>query len=98
MTTSADNFLTVHEAVAKSLYDNGVGVVFGLMGDANMFMVDSYIRNCGGRYVAAANEAGAVMMAMGYALASSKVGVCSVTHGPAMTNTITGLIEGVKGS
>lgn len=89
--------MKVYQTIARTLSENGVDVMFGLMGDANMFMVDSYIRDCKGRFVPAANEAGGIAMALGYALASGKPGICSVTHGPAMTNTLTGLIEGVKG-
>lgn len=88
----------VHQAIARALVDNGVDTIFGLMGDANMYMVDSFIRDCGGRFVSAANEAGAVMMALGYASLSGRPGICSVTHGPGLTNTITGLVEGVRGS
>lgn len=90
--------LKVHQAVARAIFDNGIRTLFGLMGDANMFMVDSFIRDCGGKYIAAAHEAGAAFMALGYAAASGKMGVCSVTHGPAMVNTLTALTHGVRAS
>ena len=90
--------LKVHQAIARALADNGISTLFGLMGDANMYMADSFVRDYGGSYVAAAHEAGAALMALGYSSISGQVGVCTVTHGPAMTNTITALIEGVKGS
>ncbi|MCO5066833.1 MAG: thiamine pyrophosphate-binding protein [Rhizobiaceae bacterium] len=61
-------------------------------------MVDSFTRHCGGRFISAAHEAGAVLMALGYSLISGKVSVSSVTYGPGVTNTITALVEGVKGS
>jgi len=35
-------------------------------------------------------------MALGYASVSGKVGLATVTHGPALTNTLTALAEGVK--
>jgi acetolactate synthase-1/2/3 large subunit len=89
---------TVHQALARSLFENGVDTLFGLMGDANMFMVRSYIQECGGRFIAAGHEAGAALMALGYASACSKPGICSVTHGPAMINTVTALAHGVKAS
>ena len=85
-----------HQAIAQALSDNGVDTLFGLMGDGNMFMCDSFARDCGGTYVAAANEGGTVLMALGYAGASGRVGVASVTHGPGLTNTITPLVQGVK--
>jgi acetolactate synthase-1/2/3 large subunit len=94
---SNSNSMKVHEALARAFFDNGVDTMFGLLGDANMFMGDSYIRDCGGAFVAASHEAGATLMALGYAMMSHKVGVCTVTHGPAVTNTVTALVEGVKG-
>ncbi len=90
--------LKVFQAVARSLKDQGAETMFGLMGQANMFMADSYVRDCGGQFVAAANEAGAAFMALGYSLISGKPGICTVTAGPAVTNTITAVVEGVKGS
>lgn len=98
MMTAQSAGLPVHQAIARMLVANDVSTVFGLMGDANMFMIDYYIRECGGRFVAAAHEAGAATMALGYAASSGRVGVCSVTHGPAMVNTATALAHGVKAS
>lgn len=96
--SGSGKMLKVHQAVARAFVDHGVKVMFGLMGDANMFMVDSYVRECGGRFIPAVHEAGAAGMALGYALQTGGIGVCSVTHGPAMTNTITQLVQGVKAS
>lgn len=90
--------LKLHQAIARALADNGVDTIFGLMGDANMFAMHSFVRDCGGTFVSAAHEVGAALMALGYATLGDKVGVCSVTHGPGLTNTVTALVEGVKGS
>jgi acetolactate synthase-1/2/3 large subunit len=87
----------VHSALARALKEGGVEVMFGLIGDANLYMVDAFVREQEGRYISSANEAGATVMALGYAVVSGKVGVATVTHGPAVTNTLTGLVEGVKG-
>jgi len=87
-----------YSAVAKALKDNGVDTMFGLLGDANLFMVDSFVRENGGNFVAAAHEAGATLMALGYSAISGKTGVATVTHGPALSNTMTALVEGVKAS
>ena len=86
-----------HVALAHALVDNGVSTMFGLIGDANLYMVDEFVRQFGGKFVAAAGEVGATVMALGYSVASGTVGVATVTHGPALTNTLTGLVEGVKG-
>ncbi|HLQ84911.1 MAG TPA: thiamine pyrophosphate-binding protein, partial [Salinisphaeraceae bacterium] len=88
--------MKVYEAIARTLADIEVTQLFGLIGDANLFLVDSYIRDCKGQYIPAVHEAGAVQMAMGYAQASGKTGVATVTHGPGLTNTVTALVEGVK--
>lgn len=88
--------ITVHAALARALQDQGVETLFGLMGDSNLFMVDHYVRELGGHYVPAAHEAGAVLMALGHAAMTRKIGVATVTQGPALTNTITALIEGRK--
>jgi thiamine pyrophosphate-dependent acetolactate synthase large subunit-like protein len=85
-----------HEVFARSLVDAGVTTMFGQMGDANLYMVDNYVHQQGGRYVAAANEFGAMLMALGYAHRSGKVGVVTITHGPALTNLLTPLVEGVR--
>lgn len=90
--------MKVHQAIARALADNGVDIVFGLMGDGNMFMCDSFIRDCGGQFVAAAHEGGAALMALGFSAQSRRIGVASVTHGPGLVNTMTALVQGVKGS
>lgn len=82
-----------HEAISRSLADHGVDTMFGLMGDGNLFLVDSYVRETGGKFVSVAMEAGAVLAAGGYAHTSGKLGVCTVTHGPAFTNTLTALVD-----
>lgn len=88
--------MKLHQAIAKSLSENGIDTLFGLLGDANLFMVRSFEDEAGGRYVAAANEAGATLMAIGFSTTTGRPGVVSVTHGPGMTNSLTALVEGVK--
>lgn len=85
-----------YEAMAKALAERGIDTIFGLMGDANLFMLDSFVRDQNGRFISAAHEAGAVLMAIGYATTSGKLGVASVTHGPGLVNTMTALVEGVR--
>ncbi|HJQ42176.1 MAG TPA: thiamine pyrophosphate-binding protein, partial [Jatrophihabitantaceae bacterium] len=85
-----------HEAVARALADAGITTVFGVIGDANLYMMDSFERVAGGTYISTSNEAGAVLAANGYARTSRGLGVATVTHGPALTNTVTALHESVK--
>jgi len=85
-----------HDAIAKALADQGVDTAFGVVGDGNVFVVNSMIDNHGLRYLAAAHESSAVQMATGYARVTGKMGVATVTHGPGLTNTVTPLIEAVR--
>ncbi len=88
--------IRVYEALARALAQADLGSLFGVAGDANVYVIDCFVRRHGGAFVAAANEAGATLMALGYASVSGKVGLATVTHGPAVTNTLTALAEGVK--
>lgn len=96
MTNKPNAPMKLHAALAKSLFDNGVSTMFGLIGDGNLFVVQSYVDDLGGTFVSSANEAGATVMAIGYAVVSGEVGVVTVTHGPGVANTLGGLIEGVR--
>jgi len=90
--------MKTYQALAQAILDQGVEVMFGLIGDANLYMVDTFIKSGKAKYQAAVNEGGAVLMAIGYAQASGKVGVATITHGLAITNALTALIEGQRGS
>ncbi|MFP4328630.1 MAG: thiamine pyrophosphate-binding protein, partial [Paracoccaceae bacterium] len=86
-----------HQSIAQAVTDHGIDTMFGLMGDANLFMVDHYVRGCEGTFVPVAFEGSAVLMALAWSHVTGKVGVASVTHGPALTNCVTALTEGVRG-
>jgi thiamine pyrophosphate-dependent acetolactate synthase large subunit-like protein len=77
--------------------EHGIDTAFGVLGHGNLHIIDAWAREQGGHYVAAANEAGAVQMALGHAGITGKIGVATVSHGPALTNTVTSLVEAVKG-
>lgn len=84
--------MKVYEQLAATLMEHGVDTMFGLIGDANMYVVGAF-EGSGGRFVRAAHEAGAVSMADGYSRMSGRPGVASVTHGPGFTNAVTSLVE-----
>jgi acetolactate synthase I/II/III large subunit len=88
--------MNVHAVLARELARHGGGLMFGVTGESNVFMADQFVRAEGGRYVAAASEAGAVAMAKGYAAVAGGVGVATVTHGPGLTNALTALVDGVR--
>ena len=88
--------MKVNDVLARALREEGIDVVFGVMGDANMYVVDSFQRGEGGRFVAAANEGGATLMAAGYAAVTGRVGAATVTHG-AIANCVSALFDPTRG-
>lgn len=88
--------MKTYQLAAQSLSECGVGTIFGLMGDVNLAYLGDFVENHGGEFVAAVAEGGAVSMADGYARMTGGVGVASVTHGPAVTNCTTALVEAVR--
>lgn len=70
--------------------------MFGVAGDANLYLIDQLVNAHGVRYLGAAHEAAGVLMALGFARVSGQVGVATTTHGPGFTNIITPLVEGVR--
>jgi acetolactate synthase I/II/III large subunit len=88
--------MKLFEAYSKALVDYGVDSIFGVAGDGNLFMVHTYAATMGVQYYAAAHESGAVLMAAGFAQRTDRLGVATVTHGPALTNTVTALTDGTR--
>ncbi|WP_431934624.1 thiamine pyrophosphate-binding protein [Micromonospora sp. RP3T] len=76
--------MKVFEAIADAVVAHGVDTVFGLLGDANMFLVADLVDRHGVRFVAARNENAAVMMADGYARSTGRCAVATVTQGPGL--------------
>jgi thiamine pyrophosphate-dependent acetolactate synthase large subunit-like protein len=87
-----------YRVIAEAVAAVGVETVFGVLGDGNFHFVDAWIRETGGRYVAARHEGGAVNMADGAARMAGRdgLGVATVTHGPGLTNTLTALTAAVR--
>jgi len=88
--------MKIHAAIAATLADFGLTTMFGVQGDGNMFMIDSFVHDHEGRYVSTSNEAGSVIMASGYAFASGQVGVATVTQGPGLANALAALTVAAK--
>ena len=90
--------MRVYEAIGETLKKLEVQATFGLMGDGNLRFMTYLADTIGIPYYAARHESGAVAMADGYARVTGRVGVCSVTQGPGVTNTLTALTEARKAS
>lgn len=83
--------MKLHTALADALVAEETDVVFGLMGDANMYLVADLVQRCGVRFVAVRHESAAVMAADAYSRASGRPGVATVTMGPGLAQTATAL-------
>jgi acetolactate synthase-1/2/3 large subunit len=81
--TGSDYLLSAIEA-------EGCSTLFGLVGEGNAHLVDR-LHESGLEYRYARHEQVAVTMADGYARTTGEVGVCTLTHGPGLTNGVTGL-------
>jgi acetolactate synthase-1/2/3 large subunit len=83
------------ESIAQYLVDAGAEVHFGVIGEGNVAIVSS-LQERGVIHHYARREDAVVSMADGWYRRTGKLGICSVTHGPGFTNTLTALIEAVK--
>jgi acetolactate synthase I/II/III large subunit len=78
------------EALMKALEKEGVDIVFGLPGGANLPIYDALV-DAKLRHILVRHEQSAAHMADGYARIKRKAGVCFATSGPGATNLITGI-------
>jgi acetolactate synthase-1/2/3 large subunit len=85
------------DAVMECLKAEGVDVVFGLPGGANLPTYDAFV-DAGIRHVLVRHEAGGGHAAEGYAKATGKVGVCLGTSGPGATNLVTPICDAMMDS
>lgn len=86
--------ITGAEAICRALLAEGVDTIFGYPGGQIMPFYDKlYDFTDSLRHILTRHEQGAVHAAQGYARASGRVGVVTVTSGPAATNVITGLAD-----
>jgi acetolactate synthase I/II/III large subunit len=85
------------DAIMECLKAEGVDVVFGLPGGANLPTYDAFV-DAGIRHILVRHEAGGGHAAEGYAKATGKVGVSFATSGPGATNLITPICDAMMDS
>jgi len=85
------------DAVMECLKAEGVDVVFGLPGGANLPTYDAFV-DAGIRHILVRHEAGGGHAAEGYAKATGKVGVAFATSGPGATNLLTPICDSMMDS
>jgi acetolactate synthase-1/2/3 large subunit len=85
------------DALMECLKAEGVEVVFGLPGGANLPTYDAFY-DAGIRHILVRHEAGGGHAAEGYAKATGKVGVALGTSGPGATNLVTPICDAMMDS
>ena len=95
----SERYLTGAEILWECLAQEGVEVVFGYPGGANLPIYDTLTAYRDKvRHVLVRHEQGAAHMADGYARVSGKVGVAMATSGPGATNLVTGIATAMMDS
>ncbi len=85
------------DALMECLKAEGVDVVFGLPGGANLPTYDAFY-DAGIRHILVRHEAGGGHAAEGYAKATGRVGVSLATSGPGATNLVTPICDAMMDS
>ena len=83
--------LSAGQAVVESLRTEGVPYVFGVVGSAYLEVLDAMWGLKDIHFVGSRHEQGASFMALGYAQATGRPGVCIAQNGPGVTNLLTGV-------
>lgn len=86
---------TLAEAVGRTLAETGIRHAFGVVGGGNI-LVTAALTAAGVHYTAARHEGGALAMADACFRATGDLAICTTTHGPGVTNTVTALADAAK--
>ncbi|MGW4040346.1 thiamine pyrophosphate-binding protein [Streptomyces sp. NPDC004778] len=86
---------TLAEAVSRTLAESGIRHAFGVVGGGNV-LATAALTAAGVHYTAARHEGGALAMADACFRATGDVAICTTTHGPGLTNTVTALADAAK--
>lgn len=88
--------MKVAQAIADALASEAGGIVFGLMGDANMAVWDALVAGGRTRMVWSRHDGAAILMADGYSQASGRLAVATVTSGPGMASAANALLTAAR--
>jgi acetolactate synthase-1/2/3 large subunit len=81
---------TGSEYILESLSEEGIDTVYGIIGEGNAHLIDR-LNDSELTFTQARHEQAAVSMADGHARTRRGVAVCTLTHGPGVTNGATGI-------
>ena len=88
--------MKVFEALADALAAEAEGPIFGLMGDANMPVWGTLCQDPRTRMVWSRHDGAAILMADGYAQATGKLAVATVTCGPGLANAANAILNAAR--
>ncbi|MBE1442810.1 thiamine pyrophosphate-binding protein [Paenibacillus sp. OAS669] len=91
--TLSANVLTVAQYILEQLAVWGVKRIFGVIGDANLYLLDALAKQSKIQYIACKHEGSAALMASAEAKLTGRVAVCLATSGPGIANLINGLAD-----
>ena len=86
------------QIIYKKLLQHNVTDVFAYTGGAIMPLIDTLYKNSKINYYVNTHEQSATHAATGYAKSTGKPGICIMTSGPGVTNSITGLTDATNDS
>ena len=81
--------MSAGEAVVETLMAEDIRHIFGVVGSSYLEILDVMYGRRDIEFVGCRHEQGAGFMAMGYARASGRAGVCIAQNGPGVTNLLT---------
>src|SRR3989338_7148775 len=81
------------DLIVRLLERQGVSMVFGIPGGANLPLYDALSKTTDIRHVLARHEQAAGFMAQGWARVTGQTGVCLATSGPGVTNILTAIAD-----
>lgn len=87
----------VGDLIVNTLEHHDVRYIFGLPGTALLPMLNA-LKNRKVRFITTRHEQVAALMAVGYARASGKIGICMGSRGPAAANMTMGIHDAHQGS
>ncbi|MFC0216348.1 thiamine pyrophosphate-binding protein [Paenibacillus chartarius] len=85
--------LTAAQYIVEQLAEWGVARIYGVIGDANLDVLDALAKQNRIAYVACQHEESAALMASAEAKLTGQVGVCMATSGPGAANLLNGVAD-----
>ncbi|HEY0828312.1 MAG TPA: thiamine pyrophosphate-binding protein [Bacilli bacterium] len=85
--------MNVSDFLLKQLAAWGVKRIYGVIGDANLYLLDELSKQDQIQYIACRHECGSALMASAEAKLTGRLSVCLATSGPGIANLLNGLAD-----